>query len=126
MSLGIGKEKLLPVDSIVGDRALALRGEDPVYERLSHGALYQRMPTRVDEDDAVLIEEPRISLEHDTEVAAILEGQPGPAIGQDVRVHPGGAIQRRPHPLPGVAIPRAFLRADVDPGRFPDFELREM
>ena len=54
--------------------------------------LHVRVLRRVDEHDAVLVEELLVALDEDREVAAVLEREPGAAVGEDVRVHATTAV----------------------------------
>ena len=73
-------------DLVVGDRLLPLRRHQPVDERLAELLLHVRMLGRIHQDDAVLVEQPVVALDHDVEVAAVLERQPGAAVGQHIGV----------------------------------------
>src|SRR5919109_240115 len=123
---GIRKEKLLAADLVGRDRVLSLARNDPVDERLAQLPLYAQVLLRIDEDDAVLVEKPPVALHRDGELAAVLERDPGAAIGEDVRVHGGCRVERRPHALPGLAVPACLLACDVDAGRLPQLELGEV
>src|SRR6185503_8064798 len=123
---GIRKEELLAVDLVGRDGVLSLAGDDPVDERLPHLAFHAQMPRGVHQDDAVLVEQPPVAFHQDRELAAVLEGQPGAAVGEDIRVHAGRRVQGWPHARPSLAIPRALLARDVDAGRLPQLELGEM
>ena len=43
------------------------------------------------------------------ELAAVLERQPGAAVGERVGVHAGGGVERRPHARAGLAVPGALV-----------------
>ena len=81
------------------------------------------MLVRVDQHRAVLVEEALVALDQDHEIAAVLEGQPGAAIGENVSAHRRRGVERRPHALSGVAIPWPLGFVDVDARRFPQVEL---
>src|SRR5262245_32032751 len=70
---GVREEQLLAVDLIVGDRLLTLRRDQPVDEGLAEVLLHMRVLGRVDQDYAVLVEQPPVALDHDLELAAVLE-----------------------------------------------------
>src|SRR5687767_576843 len=76
---GIGKEQLFAGDPVGGDGVLPLAGDDPVNENLPHLALRTQVLRRIDQDDAVLVEQAPVALHEDGEVAAVLEGEPGAA-----------------------------------------------
>src|SRR5204862_5575571 len=82
----VRKEQLLAADLVRGDRLLPCRREHPVGERLRELHLDVRVLRRIDDDDAVLVEEALVALDQDREIAAILEAQPGAAVGQRVGV----------------------------------------
>src|SRR3954467_5471207 len=124
--LRVGKEELLAVDLVVGNGALSFRRKDPVDECLPPFLLHVRVPFRIDEDDAVLVEQAPVALNGNRQVCPILKRKPGAAVGEDVRVHRGGGIECRPHALARVAIPRALILRDIDAGRLPELELGEV
>src|SRR5688572_28368561 len=78
---GIRKEKLLAVNPVGGDRVLPFAGNHPVDECLSHLLPDPQAFRRVYQDDAVLVEQPPVAFDQDGKVAAVLEGQPRPALG---------------------------------------------
>src|SRR5712691_4523434 len=119
----IGVEQLLAIDRVLGDRFLARRRDDPVDELLPERLLDARMRYRIDEHHAVLVEEALVVFDQDREIAAIPECEPGPAIGEDVRVHRRRSVERRTHALSRVAIPGALDFVDVDSGGLPQREL---
>src|SRR2546429_2501184 len=92
LSAGVREEELHAVDFVVGDRLLALGGNQPVDESLAHLLLDVRMPGGIDQHHAVLVVEALVALERDDEPAAVLEGQPRAAVREDVRIHAGGGI----------------------------------
>ena len=55
------------------------------------------MPCRVDDDHAVLVEEALVALDQDRQIAAILEAEPGAAVGQHIGVGRRGDVERRAH-----------------------------
>ena len=78
---------------------------------------------RIDEHHAVLVVEALVAFDEDREIAAVLEREPRAAVGEHVRVHRRRRVERRPHALAGVAIPRALRLLDVDAGHLPQVEL---
>src|SRR3954465_8142666 len=125
-SLGVRKEQLLAVDLIVRDGCLPGRRGDPAYERLAELRLDARMLGRIHQHDSILVEQALVALDGDGEIAAIPKGEPGATIRQDIGVHAGGGVQRRPHPLAGIAVPGTFRARDVDAPHLPELELREI
>src|SRR5687767_8202395 len=123
---GIREEKLLSADLIGSDGGLSLGGDQPVDERLALRLLYVRMLRRVDQHHAVLVEQAPVALDHDPELAAVLEREPGAAVGERIGVHPRRCIERRAHPRAGLAIPRSLGRDDVHARRLPQLDLREV
>jgi len=89
-----------------------LRRNEPVDERLAELALDVRMPSRVHQHHAVLVEQARVAFDQDHQLAAVPEWQPGAAIGQDVGVHRRGGIERRAHAGAGFPVPGPFRHAD--------------
>src|SRR6266550_22381 len=124
--VGIRIEQLLAADLVIGNGSLAFQRDEPVNECLAELLLHVRMPCRVDEDNAVLIEQALVAGDEDVEIAAVLERQPRAAIGEYIGVGGGGGVERRAHPLADFLVPGAFLLADVDAGSFPEIELRDM
>ncbi len=109
------------------DGLLAFRGDQPVDERLAQLLLHMGMLVRADQHDAILVEQPLVSLNGNVELAAVLERQPCATVGQHIAVHGGRRVERRAHALPDLAIPRALVSAgDIDGGRPPQRKLRRM
>ena len=77
---GIGKEQLFAANLVGGDRLLAGRRDDPVDELLAGFLLYLRMPGRIDQHDAILIEEALVTLHKNGELLAVLERKPSAAV----------------------------------------------
>ncbi len=77
----------------------------------------------VDQDDAVLVEQNGVALDDNLEVAAVLEAEPGAAVGQGVGIHAGGRVEGRAHAGAGLAVPGTGSHLDVDGGRLPDRQL---
>src|SRR5262249_41524169 len=69
---GIGEEEFFAADLVVGDVLLPLRRQEPVDERLSEFLLHVRMLRRVDQGDAVLVEQPLVAFHHYGEIATVL------------------------------------------------------
>src|SRR6188508_3863612 len=91
---GIREEELLAPDLISSDGGLSLGRDQPVDERLTQLLLHVRMLGRIDQHHAVLVEEAPVALHHDRELAAVLEREPGAAIGERIGVHPGRGVER--------------------------------
>src|SRR5712671_6841694 len=85
--LRVGKEQLLAIDLIAGDRRLAFRRDEPIDERLPEFPLHGRIFFGIHQHDAILIEQPFVALDEDFEIAAVLEGNPGAAVRQHVTTH---------------------------------------
>ena len=60
---------------------------EKVDEGLAEIPLHLGMLLGIDQDDAILVEQPPVAFDQDLEIAAILEGDPGAAISQDIGVH---------------------------------------
>ena len=73
--IGIGEKLLLAVDLKGFDGVLPLGRQDPVDECLALVLFHVRMFGRVDQDDAVLIEQLVVAFHHDLVVAALLEAR---------------------------------------------------
>src|SRR5882757_5884163 len=85
--LRVGKEQLLAIDPVAGDRGLAFRRDQPIDKSLAELSLHGGIFFRVHQHDAILIEQPLVAFDHDLEIAAVLEGYPGAAVGQYIAVH---------------------------------------
>src|SRR3954447_5879846 len=116
----IREEQLLAVDPVAGDGALALARQQPVDEGLPKVLFDRTVLLRVDQDDAVLIEQPLVTFHHDVQIAAVLERYPGAAVRQHIGVHRRRGVERRAHALPDLPIPGAFLPIDLDAGLVPE------
>ena len=78
----------------------------------------------VHQHHTVLVEEALVALDDDAEVAAILEREPRTSIGEDVRVHRRGGVERRAHAGSRLAVPRPLLRGDIDARFLPKSHFR--
>src|SRR5229473_788234 len=110
--VGVRKEQLPAVDLVVGDRLLARRRDEPVDEGLAELLLHLRMFLRVHQRDAVLVEQALVAGHQDGEIAAVLEREPGTAIGEHVGIGGGCHVERRAHALADLLVPAALLLAD--------------
>src|SRR6476659_3137478 len=84
--VGIWIEELLAADLKVGNRALPLRGYQPVNELLSKVRLHMRVLAGVYQHHAILIEKALVAFDEDGEIAVVLEGKPSPAVGKDISI----------------------------------------
>ena len=82
--LGVGEEELLPADLVVGDRLLPLGRNEPVDELLAEFLLDVRMLGRVHQNHAVLVEQALVAFDQDGQIGAVLEVEPGAAVGEHV------------------------------------------
>src|SRR5262245_30553241 len=123
---GIGEEQFLSVDLVIRDRLLALGRDEPVDEGLAERLLYVRMLFGIDQHDAVLVEQALVAGHEDIEIAAVLEREPGAAVGEHIGVGGGRSIERRAHALADLLVPGTFLLADVDAGGLPEVEFGDM
>src|SRR5215472_5870524 len=121
--IGIGEEQFLPVDLVIRDRLLTLGRDEPVDEGLAESLLDVRMLFGIDQHDAVLVEQALVAGDEDVEIAAVLEREPGAAVGEHVGIGGGRGVERRAHALADLLVPGTFLLADVDAGGLPEFEL---
>src|SRR3546814_4916642 len=105
-------------------RRLALGGQQPVDEGLAVGGLDVRVPLRIDQDPAVLVEQRRIARDDDGVVALVGERGPGRTVGQRVGAHADRRVQRGAHAGAGLPVPAAAGGAHVDRGLPPQRLLR--
>ena len=77
-----------------------LRRDQPVDEALACLLLHRRMLRRIDEDDAVLVEQPLVALHDDCQVGLVAERQPGAAIGQQMASAAAAVLSAAPMPRP--------------------------
>src|SRR5574341_531419 len=125
-TLEIGKEELFASYLIGCDGALPLRRDDPVDEGLAHLLLHVRVLRRVDENDAVLVEEALVPYHRDDELAPVLAREPRAAVGERVGVHSRCGVERRTHARARVAVPRPLVLGDVDARGLPELQLGEV
>src|SRR5215469_9996916 len=116
----IREEELLAADLVVGDRLLTLARGQPFDEAHAERLFYMRMLRRVDQHDAILIEEPLVALDEDLQILPVLEGEPGAAIGEEIGVHRRRRVERRSHAGAGLAIPAARDSLHIDAGLGPE------
>src|SRR5262252_4486029 len=102
--VGVWEEQLLSLDLIVCDRLLTLRRDEPVDEGLAEFFLDVRVLSRIHQHHAILIKQPLIAGNEDVQVAAVLERQPGAAIGEHVSARCRRRVQRGTHALTDRAI----------------------
>src|SRR3546814_20017271 len=93
------------VDLEAGDRRLALGGQQPVDEGLAVGGLDVRVPLRIDQDHAVLVEQRRIARDDDGVVALVGERGPGRTVGQRVGAHADPRLQLGAPAGTGLPLP---------------------
>src|SRR6266511_2185517 len=112
--VGVRIEQLLAADLVIGNGSLAFRRDEPVNEGLAGLLLHVRMPCRIDENNAVLIEEPLVAGHQYVEIAAVLEREPSAAVGEHIGAGGGRDVERGAHALADLFVPRASVLADVD------------
>src|SRR3546814_14990535 len=103
------------VDLEAGDRRLALGGQQPVDEGLAVGGLDVRVPLRIDQDPAVLVEQRRIARDDDGVVALVGARGPGLTVGQRVGAPAARRVQRGAHARSGPPDPPPPRRAPAAP-----------
>ncbi len=82
---------------------------------------------RIDQHHAVRIEQCLVALQHDGQVTAVLERQPGAAVAQGVGVQRRCGVERLSHSRADFAVPLAAACSDrVDSGLLPRAQLRGM
>src|SRR5215467_4260543 len=124
--IGIGEKQLLPVDLVIRDRLLPFGRNEPVDEGLAEVLLHIGMLFGIDQHDAVLVEQALVAGHQDLEIAAVLEREPGAAVGEHIGVGGGRGVERRAHALADLLVPGTFLLADVDAGGLPEVEFGDM
>src|SRR5262249_19171499 len=97
-------EQLLAVDFVIGDCLLSLRRNRPVDEGLAKLLFDVWVLCGIHQDDAVLVEKPFVALDRDSEIAAVLERQPGAAIRQHVGVRGRRSVECRAHALADLSV----------------------
>ena len=85
-----------------------------------------RVALRIDQHDAILVEQPRIAFNHNPLILPIAETQPGATISQDISALRGGGIQGGAHALPNFPIPLPAPRGGIHAGQLPQAKLRRM
>ena len=78
----------------------------------------------IDHHHAVLVEQALITLHQHGEVGAVLEIQPGAAVGQHIGALRGRNIERRPHAAAALAVARALGAVQI--GHFPETQFGGM
>ncbi len=73
----------------------------------------------IDENDAVLIEEPVITFDENLVLLLVLEGGPRGAVGEKVCTHAHSCVDCGAHTGAYLAIPIAGRGIDIDAGCFP-------
>ena len=121
--VGVREEQRLAVDLVGGDGGLAVLGHQPAHELLAQLLLDLRMLGRVDQHHAVLVEQLLVALDHDAELPAVLEGEPGAAVAQHIAVDRGGDVQRRAHAAAAFAVAGRLRCGGVDAGLLPQAQL---
>src|SRR5215469_8175497 len=82
-----------------------------------------RMFCGIHEHDAVLVEQPLVTLYEYRQVLLVIEAEPCSAIGQSIAIHRRSHVEGRTHPRAGIAIPRSARRLRVDAGFLPQAHL---
>src|SRR5262249_49101864 len=116
-------KQLLPIDLVVGDRLLPFGRDQPVDELLAERCLDIRMLRWIDQHDAILVEQPLVAFHRYHEIAFVPERYPSAAIGDRIAVHGACCVEGSAHALADLAIPRALVPGEVDPGSRPEGKL---
>src|SRR5262245_4069579 len=122
----IGDEGLLALDHVTRDRVLALSRNQPIDEGSAQVRLQMRMLLGIPQYHGVLVEQPLVTLNDDLKFAAVLERNPGAAIGKHIGVESGGNVKRCRHAQTGLLAPMAFVFRDIDAGGFPEIEFADV
>src|SRR3989337_1716174 len=123
LGAGIGKEERLAVDLVAGDGRLAFGADQPIDEGLPLLGLHLRMFGRIDQDDAILVEQLGVSFDQDLEIVLVGKAQPGAAIGEGVGPFANRRVERGAHAGARLEIPFAARRLGIDPGILPNLKL---
>ena len=89
---GVGDEQFFAANGNIGNRRLSGGRGQPVHEQARIGDFHMGVAGRIDQHDAVGIEQPTITLDHDREITAIGEAQPGTPVGQGIGGHGLGRV----------------------------------
>src|SRR5262245_36116534 len=122
----IGDEKLLALDSVSRDRVLTLPRSQPIDEGLAQVLLHMRVLGGVNQYRVILVEQSLVALNEDIKFAAVLEREPGAAIGKHISVGSGGGLERGPHAPADLFAPNPSVFRDVDAGGFPEVEFADV
>src|SRR5262245_11090703 len=82
----IGDEELLALNLVARDRVLALSRNQPIDEGLAQIRLHMRVYGGVHQYHGILVEQPPVALNENVKFAAVLERDPGAAIGKHISV----------------------------------------
>ena len=77
---------------------------------------------RIDQDDAILVEELGVSFDQNLKIALIGEVQPSAAIGQRIGPLADGGVEGRAHARSRFEIPFAARRLGIDAGLLPKLQ----
>ena len=81
---------------------------------------------RIDQHDAILVEQMLVAFDCDDEIAFVLECQPGSTITQNVGIVGRRDVEGRPHPLTYLFVPGASAHGDVDARQLPKIEFGDI
>ena len=84
---GIREKELFTGNFVISDGPLSFLGHQPINKTLPLDFLDMRVFGWVNQNYAVLVEEPGISFDQNAHVAAVFERQPGSTICQDIAAH---------------------------------------
>src|SRR6266702_592637 len=120
----VSEEDRLAVYLVTGNDPQTFRAGDEIDEFHSQIVLHVRMLLRIDDDDAVGIEEPFLPFEEDDKIALFtLEGVIGAAVGHGIPPALGGHRDDRTHSLARLHVP---VPLRFDSGTLPEFLLLDM
>src|SRR5690554_2185931 len=113
---GIREKQLLPVHLEVGNRLLAVFGDQPVMPLLCKVMLEMGMFLFRHQQAAILIEQHLITFEKQGQVLAVTKSHPCSAIRHYISIHCSCSIERWPHSTAQFAVPVAVR---INAGVFP-------
>src|SRR5262245_12648050 len=125
--MAIGHEERPTVDLVTRDRVLALARNQPIDEGVAQCRLHMRAFGGIHEYRVILVEQATlIALNDDLKFTAVLKRHPSAAIGKHISLGSGGSVERSPHALSDLLVPRASVLRDVDVGLLPEIEFADM
>src|SRR5262249_4874763 len=98
-------KQLLAIDLVVANCSLTFGRGQPADSAARRFLLGFWVFLRVEQDHIIAVQQARITLDEHRKVALVAETQPGSAIGEGVRAHRCGRVERRPHAAANIPVP---------------------